>query len=234
MKNKIAAVAVNVILCAIIVATCVIGFAGEGAVQVSGEKDGPYYSAGENAVGVSLMFNVYQNTANVYKILDILDEYDAKATFFLGGSWADDNVDCTREIAKRGHEVGSHGYFHKDHSQMNFRQNLDEISTSVQLLNAILNCTITLFAPPSGAFNDATLSACSSLGLKTIMWSRDTIDWRDSDVELIFGRATANIAAGEFVLMHPMDVTVSALPDILSYIKANGLSLVTVSQNLGE
>ena len=180
------------------------------------------------------MFNVYQNTSNVYKILDILDEYSAKATFFLGGSWADDNVDCTREIAARGHEIGSHGYFHKDQSVMNYRQNLEEISPSVKLLNAVLGDEIKLFAPPSGAFCDATLSAASSLGLKTIMWSRDTIDWRDSDVNLIYSRATNNISSGEFVLMHPMDVTVAALPDILSYIISNGLALVTVSENLGE
>lgn len=234
MKNKIIAIAVNAILCSIIVATCVVGFVSGGAVEVSGEHDEPYYSATENPSGVSLMFNVYQNTANVYKILDILDEYGAKATFFLGGSWADDNVDCTREIYARGHEVGSHGYFHKDHSQMNYRQNIDEISPSVKLINAILNTNITLFAPPSGAFCDATLSACSTLNLKTIMWSRDTIDWRDSDADLIYDRATRNISSGEFVLMHPMDVTVTALPNILSYITSNGLALVTVSQNLGE
>lgn len=234
MKNKITAIVVNVILCAIIVATCAVGFAGGGAVEVSGEHDEPYYSAGENAAGVSLMFNVYENTANVYKILDILDSYGAKATFFLGGCWADDNVDCTREIAKRGHEVGSHGYFHKDHSTLNYRQNLDEISTSVRLINAILGGEIKLFAPPSGAFCDYTLSACSTLGLKTIMWSRDTIDWRDGDVSLILRRATENLSSGEFILMHPEDVTVAALPDILSYINENGLTTVTVSQNIGE
>lgn len=234
MKNKIIAMVINSILCAIIVATCVVGFAGGNAVEVSGDHDEPYYSVGDGGCGVSLMFNVYQNTANVYRILDILDKYNAKATFFLGGSWADDNVDCTREIAARGHEVGSHGYFHKDHSVMTYRQNLDEISPSVKLLNAILDTQITLFAPPSGAFNDSTISACSSLGLKTIMWSRDTIDWRDNDVDLIYERATSNISSGEFVLMHPTDVTVSALPYILSYITSNGLALVTVSENIGE
>jgi peptidoglycan/xylan/chitin deacetylase (PgdA/CDA1 family) len=91
-----------------------------------------------------------------------------------------------------------------------------------------------LFAPPSGAFNDATLSACEKLGLKTIMWSRDTIDWRDDDVNLIYSRATKKLQIGEFVLMHPKDVTVKALPKILQYIKDNGLSAVTVSYNLGE
>lgn len=234
MKNKLTAIAVNLILCAVIVATCAVGFAGGGAVEVSSEHEEPYYSAGDNASGVSLMFNVYENTANVYKILDALDEYGAKATFFIGGCWADDNVDCVREIARRGHEVGSHGYFHKDHSVLSYRQNLEEIGTSVKLLNAILGGEIKLFAPPSGAFCRETLSASSSLGLKTIMWSRDTIDWRDGDKDVIFDRATKNLSSGEFVLMHPEDATCSALPDILKYINSNGLTCVTVSQNIGE
>lgn len=234
MKNKLTPFIVNAVLCAIIAVTCVVGFADGNAVQVSGEHDQPYYSAKETACGVSLMFNVYQNTSNVYKILDILNEFDVSATFFLGGCWADDNVDCVREIAKNGHEIGSHGYFHKDHSVMTYRQNYDEILPSIKLLNAILGSDISLFAPPSGAFNENTLSACSMLGVKAIMWSRDTIDWRDSDAGFIYDRATRNISSGEFVLMHPMDVTVTALPNILSYITSNGLALVTVSQNLGE
>ena len=234
MKNKLTPFIVNAVLCAIIAVTCVVGFADGNAVQVSGEHDQPYYSAKETACGVSLMFNVYQNTSNVYKILDILNEFDVCATFFLGGCWADDNVDCVREIAKNGHEIGSHGYFHKDHSVMTYRQNYDEISPSIKLLNAILGSDISLFAPPSGAFNENTLSACSMLGVKAIMWSRDTIDWRDSDTKLICERATQNIVNGEFILMHPMDVTVAALPDIISYISSSGLSFVTVSKNLGE
>ena len=66
------------------------------------------------------------------------------------------------------------------------------------------------------------------------MWSRDTIDWRDHDENLIITRATKNLKKGEFVLMHPTDCTVTALPKILTYIRDNGLTAVTVSQNLGE
>ncbi|MGN0817368.1 MAG: polysaccharide deacetylase family protein [Candidatus Coproplasma sp.] len=233
MKNKLFAILVNLSLCAIIVATAVVGFVGGGAVEVSSDGVKPYYKS-DNPRGVSIMFNVYQNTSNVYKILDVLDEYSAKATFFLGGSWADDNVDCVREIYSRGHEVGSHGYFHKDHSAMTYKQNVDEIKPSVMLLNRILGTNITLFAPPSGAFNDSTLSACSEFNLKTIMWSRDTIDWRDDDVNLLYLRATSNLESGEFILMHPMDASVSVLPKILSYIRESGFSAVTVSYNLGE
>ena len=233
MKMKIISVIVNIALCAIIASISIVGFVGGEAADVTSDGENLYYKS-EAGKGVSLMFNVYQNTRNVEAIMDILDEYSAKATFFLGGCWADDNIDCVRQIAERGHEVASHGYFHKDHSKMTYEQNLAEIRPSVKLVNAILGKEITLFAPPSGAFNDSTVTAAASLGLKTIMWSRDTIDWRDGDVALITSRATKNLQTGEFVLMHPMDVTVKALPQILGYIRENGLTAVTVSYNLGE
>ncbi|MDE6869076.1 MAG: polysaccharide deacetylase family protein [Clostridia bacterium] len=232
MKGKLITVITNCVLVAIVLSVSLIGFFGGKAVAVSGDNTNLYYSA-ENGEGVSLMFNVYEHTDNVLEILDVLDEYGAKSTFFIGGSWADDNVDCVREIYRRGHELASHGYFHKDHSRMTLEANLEEIRPSVKLLNMICGSEITLFAPPSGAFNDNTLNACQSLDLKVIMWSRDTIDWRDKDVNLIYTRATKNLEKGEFVLMHPTDCTVTALPDILTYIRDNGFSAVTVSQNLG-
>ena len=233
MKNKLISVIVNIALCLVITATLLVGFAGSGTAPVSSDGENLYYSS-PSPKGVSLMFNVYESAENVYKILDILDEYGAKATFFIGGCWADDNVDCLREIDRRGHEVGSHGYFHRDHDKLSYAENVEEISVSVKLIDSILGTQTTLFAPPSGAFSDATLSASESLGLKTIMWSRDTIDWRDSDVALIVKRATENLENGEFILMHPKDVTVKALPQILNNVRQSGYSAVTVSYNLGE
>lgn len=233
MKGKLISVITNLVLVAVVAAVSLVGFFGGSAVTVSKENDNLFYGA-ENGTGVSLMFNVYEHTDNVLKILDALDEYGAKSTFFIGGSWADDNVDCVREIFKRGHEIASHGYFHKDHSRMSLDENLEEIRPSVKLLNMICNTNVTLFAPPSGAFCEETINACISMDLRVIMWSRDTIDWRDKDVNLIVSRATKNLKSGEFVLMHPTDCTVTALPQILSYIRDNSLSAVTVTQNLGE
>ena len=232
MKGKLISIITNLVLVAVVATVSLVGFYGGSAVTVSSENSYLFYSA-ENGEGVSLMFNVYEHTENVYKILDVLDEYGAKSTFFIGGSWADDNVDCVREIFNRGHEIASHGYFHKDHSRMNLNENLEEIRPSVKLLNMICNTNISLFAPPSGAFCEATINACISLDLRVIMWSRDTVDWRDKDTNLIVTRATKNLKSGEFVLMHPTDCTVAALPQILSYIRDNGINAVTVSQNLG-
>ncbi len=200
--------------------------------EASGVRDKVYYR-GSSEDGVSLMFNVYWGTEQVYGILDVLDEYGAKATFFLGGCWADDNTDCVKEIARRGHEIGTHGYFHREHDKLDFSQNLEEIERSARFLHLAAEREIRLFAPPSGAFSDDTVNAAEQLGLKTVMWSRDTVDWRDKDRELCLRRATEDVKGGELILMHPMEHTLAALPAVLQYYRENSLRAVTVGENIG-
>ena len=65
------------------------------------------------------------------------------------------------------------------------------------------------------------------------MWSKDTIDWRDSDQKLIFNRATKNLENGDLVLMHPKEHTLLALPKIIDFYIESGFSVVTVSENIG-
>ncbi len=185
-----------------------------------------------NSDGVSLMFNVYWGTEEVYSVLDVLDEYGVKATFFLGGCWADDNVPCVKEIAARGHEIGTHGYFHRDHDKLSFSENVEEIKTSADYLARAAGVEVRLFAPPSGAYSDETLDAAESLGMRTILWSKDTVDWRDKDETLCFRRATEGVGGGDLVLMHPMPHTVAALPKILENYRGRGLRVVTVGENI--
>lgn len=199
--------------------------------QTSKLSDRVYYR-GNSADGVSLMFNVYWGTQEVEEILSILEEHGARATFFIGGSWADDNVRTVRKIVAYGHELGSHGYFHKKHDTLSYTQNAEEIKTSLDFLFRVTGVKIALFAPPSGAYNEHTVNAAEALGCKTVMWSKDTIDWRDQDEEVCFRRATQGVSGGDLILMHPMAHTVRALPRILKYYQENGLRTVTVGENL--
>ncbi len=198
----------------------------------SGMEEKAYYE-GSSQDGVSLMFNVYWGTEQVNGILDVLDEYGAKATFFIGGSWADDNVDTLKKIAERGHELGSHGYFHRDHDKLSRSENLQEIKTSLEFISRATGVTVTLFAPPSGAYNSQTVEAAAELGCKTVMWSKDTIDWRDKDKSVCYRRATEKVKGGDLILMHPMEHTLQALPEILEYYRSHSLRAITVGENLG-
>ena len=227
-------IASNIVLGVLVVSVTSLCLAPFSDVNTDSEQTSIYRSAGENAVGVSLMFNVYWGTNEVYQILDILDKYDAKASFFIGGCWADDNVECLKSIYEKGHDIGNHGYFHKDHAKLSLIENQKEISACNRFIELSLGVKATLFAPPSGAYSNETLTVCEALGMKTILWSKDTIDWRDKDAALIYTRATNNIVKGDFILMHPMQATVSALEDILKYYQSHDLKVVSVLENIQE
>lgn len=128
-KNVMLNVVTNCALAFLIFSVGVVClFPVDSAVTTDGGESNVYRCAPGESDGVSLMFNVYWGTDEVYRILDTLDAHEGKATFFIGGSWADDNVACVKEILSRGHELGNHGYFHKDHSAMTEEENREEIS----------------------------------------------------------------------------------------------------------
>ncbi len=191
------------------------------------------YSGDTSASKVSFMINVYQGSEYVKDMLDLLDYYKLKTTFFIGGSWAVKNIDLVREIYTRGHELGNHGFHHLDHDKLDYDSNYQEINMCHQVVSENIGIEMTLFAPPSGAFNTTTVDVASALNYKTIMWTRDTIDWRDQDSDLIYKRAVKNIANGDLVLMHPTKKTVDALANILSTALNNGFTPTTVTDCLG-
>ena len=232
LSSRAVAAITNGVLALVLVVVGVVCFYPT-AAHVSGLEDRVHYR-GTSGDGVSLMFNVYWGTQEVEGILEALAEYDAKATFFIGCSWADDNTACVRKIVEAGHEVGSHGYFHRDHTTLGYEGNVEEISRSVQFLQLAAGVPVTLFAPPSGAYDEDTVNAAESLGLRTVMWSRDTIDWRDKDEETCYLRATEDLQAGELILMHPMEHTLKALPRILEYCNTHSLRPITVGENLAN
>ena len=233
MKKKriIQTLLTNLVLIFLVCSVSFVCFVPADSAQVSAESC-LYRSGRKESGGISLMFNVYWGQTEVYQILDILDEYSAKSTFFIGGCWADDHVACLKEIVSRGHELGNHGYFHKDHDKLSLAQNREEIVRCNQFIQLAVGESPTLFAPPSGAYNDATLSICKALKMKAILWTKDTIDWRDKDEQLIYARATQGVDAGAFVLMHPMKATVRALPNILKEYQSRNLRAITVRENL--
>lgn len=222
----LASIALVLIMCGV-TAVC---FMPEKSVSiVSGESYAPIYSGRTETAQVALMFNVYENTDVVNGILDVLKSHNAKATFFVGGCWADDNNQTLKRILEEGHSLGNHGYFHKNHKKLTEAQNLAEIKNTHDLVLAITGYSMTLFAPPSGAFSVTTLKVAEKLGYRSIMWSKDTIDWRDSDVNLIVKRATA-VDSGDFILMHPKAHTLKALPTILQFYFEKGISTNTVDE----
>ncbi len=233
MKNKLFLhVVINVLLVAVICCVSAVGLVGATTNVFGKDSCDPIYRGTGN--NVALMINVYWGTEFIDDLLNILQKSGARATFFVGGHWVAQNPEILKKICEAGHEIGNHGYYHKQHSKLTYSQNVDEISTCNKLIFEICGKMPVLFAPPSGDFSQDTLKAAGSCGCRTIMWTRDTIDWRDNDSNLIFTRATKNVCGGELILMHPTQHTLAALPKMVQHFLDNNFNLVTVSEIIGE
>ena len=233
--SKRVSVVTNLALILIFTAVFSVSFFIEPLAPIYGGKAlGAIYGGNKSGVKVSLMFNVYENAEIVNAVIDELEKSGAKATFFVGGCFADDNERTLKRIVESGNEIANHGYFHKDHKKLSLGENKKEIAAADSVITALSGAKPNLFAPPSGSFSSATLEAAEELGYKVIMWTKDTIDWRDKDEKKLVSRATKDLAGGDFILMHPKPQTLKVLPEIIKICKNKGFSLVTVSENLKE
>lgn len=223
---------VNISLCLMLVIVASLTILGT-TTQVFGSNGySAYYRGNEKNNNVSLMFNVYMGEEVIPDILDVLSSNSVKVTFFVGGSWAIKHTELLQEILNQGHEIGNHGYWHKDHKTLSVEKNMSEIGLTHEVIKQTLNYEMTLFAPPSGSYGQNTLKVAQDMGYKTIMWSKDTIDWRDHDAGLIATRATKNPQNGDLILMHPTASTLKALPEIITFYTQSGYKLTTVSENI--
>lgn len=223
----------NIILCAVILVIVLTGFVGTTSNVFNKTNYQPYYKGDTSKKNVTLMINIYWGTEYIDQILSIFEKYDATTTFFVGGQWASENSQYLAKIASLGHEIGNHGFYHKDYATLSYESARQDMMTNHALIEKLTGISCNLFAPPSGSFSSTTLKCANDNGYKTIMWSRDTIDWRDKDADLVYNRATQNISGGELILMHPTAHTVAALDRIMKYYQQNGYNVVTVSQNIG-
>ncbi|MEK4351712.1 polysaccharide deacetylase family protein [Paenibacillus sp. FSL R5-0475] len=192
----------------------------------------PIYRGNPAKPMVSLMINVAWGNQYIVPMLDILDEENVKVTFFLDGSWLSKNPELATEMLKRGHELENHAYTHPNMSTLSRARATVEIEKTQKLLKESLGVTNKWFAPPSGDFDQETVEIASSLGLKTVLWTVDTVDWRNPSPESIVAKITSKAEPGTLVLMHPTASSSKALKAMIRGIKAKGLQLGTVSQTL--
>ena len=227
-RNRKLAIVSNICLASVVFAVaCVclypVGVStsgGSGRILTGGDRGGAQ---------ISLLLSVYEGEEYIPPILDALDEYGAKATFFVGGSWADGHAGALREIASRGHEVGNFGYFERDMSALPQEKCEQELRLCGALVEALTGARPSLFLPPCGAYGDGLLDAAEALGYTPVLWSKDAAC---ADAALVCERA-AEGEAGDFVRLLPSAETLSALPSVLRGFEERGLSAVTLSACIG-
>ena len=224
MKQTLVAVSVTLV--------CVLLVCGMGgyATAFANKREVPIYCVDRTDNYVSISFDAAWGADKTRQIMDVCDEYNVKATFFLVGFWIDKYPDMVAEIASRGFEIGTHSATHPQMSKLSEAQVREELLSSSKKIFEITAKPVTLFRPPFGDYNNQLLEVAKGLGLYTIQWSVDSLDWKGLSAREIAERVQrAN--SGDIILCHNnSDHIVEALPLIFEALKLKGLKLCPIGE----
>lgn len=191
----------------------------------------PIYSVETKEKKVALTFDAAWGSDKTLKILDLLKTEDVLGTFFLVGFWVESNADKVKQIYDSGFDIGTHSNTHPKMSTLSKDQMRHELETSMKLISDITGQKVSLFRPPFGDYNDSLIQVAGSLGLKTIQWDVDSLDWKGLSASEILTRVKTSVKNGSIILFHNnSDHILEAIPLVVSYLKSQGYSMVKLSQ----
>lgn len=178
---------------------------------------------------VALTFDDGPSGKYTRKLLDGLYDRGVQATFLLCGYRMKDYPDLTRRIWEEGHEIGYHGFTHKNMQQMSRREIAKELEDSQALLPE--GCQPVFLRPPGGCCSDAVRQVTQVRNLAILGWSVDPRDWATHDTASIERFVLKNVKDGDIVLLHDMsDSSVKAALDIVDVLLEQDYEIVTVSR----
>ena len=199
---------------------------------VSGKRELPIYCVNRDDNKISISFDAAWGEDKTLGILDLLDEYNIKTTFFLVDIWTQKYPELVKEIVARGHEIGNHSTSHPQMSKLNETQIAKELNTQADNVLAIAGVRPVLFRPPYGDYNNRVITTARAQGFVPIQWSVDSLDWKNRGAQEIINRAT-KVKSGDIVLFHnDSQYILDALPAVLKYYAESGYSVVPISEIL--
>lgn len=190
----------------------------------------PIYNVQTDEKKVALTFDAAWGSDKTSKIIEILKENGLEATFFLVGFWIEANADKVKEIDSAGFDIGTHSNTHPKMSTLSVEQMNHELSTSMQLITNITGKNVRFFRAPFGDYNDNVITSATNLGLQTIQWDVDSLDWKGLSASEILSRVKQSVKSGSIILFHNnSDHILEALPLIINYLKGQDYKMVKLS-----
>lgn len=217
-------------LCCVLVllAVCYVGPLQHPATHVIAVKrELPVYSVEREDNVITVSFDASWGGTQTLRILDLLDEYNAKATFFLVGIWVDKYPELVKEIAARGHEIGNHSDSHPQMSKLSASQIIKELSSCSDKIEALTGQRPTSFRPPYGDYDNELVTVSREQGYEVVQWSVDSLDWKNKGVDDLIRRATKQVQKGDIILFHnDSKYILEALPTILKTYQEQGFTMI--------
>ncbi len=193
----------------------------------------PIYSAKTDDKVVALTFDISWGNQMAPKVLEVLRREQVPATFFLSGPWAKNHEELVKQIQADGHQIESHGQAHVDLNTLGREGAAKNIAAAHEILKELTGRDPTYIRPPNGAFNEASVQAAKDLGYATVIWSVDSLDWKNPGVDRIVNRTVRLAHPGAIILMHASDSckqTDQALPAIIRSLREQGYRFLLLDE----
>ena len=235
-KGKVAAIA-SIILSAVIalVSTCV--FVLKKHVEISNaavagaNRSLPIYSVATEEKKVAISFDCAWGVEYTDKLLDLMEKNDVRCTFFAVQFWVEKYPEYAEKIVSAGHELGTHSRTHSYMSKLSKAEIVDELTTSVQAIERATGQKTNLFRAPYGDYDNLLIDTAQEMGLYTIQWDVDSLDWKNLSASEIALRIVNGAKNGSIILCHNNGLhTADALPMIFSTLKNKGYEFVPIGE----
>ena len=192
------------------------------------------YKVETNEKKIAITFDSANGIGRTANLLDLLDRYGIKCTFFLQGAYLKNHPQMAKEISDRGHEMANHSMNHPDMRECDDAKIYREIKSCNDLIYEVTGQVVHFYRPPSGWFTYRDRAISRALGCEMIQWTFDSLDGFEESTEATVRNAMARGSEpGAIILMHLYGrYTLQVLEDYIPAMQALGYEFVTVGELL--
>lgn len=182
----------------------------------------------KNKKTVAFTFDDGPRKTTTSRLVTILADNHANATFFMLGNKLSVNVQTVKLVVANGNEVGSHSFSHPYLTRINNTKLATELNRPFEIFNELTNRNLTLLRPPYGSITDKIKSQVT---VPIVLWNLDTLDWKYRDAKKIVEKVLTEINDGDIIIMHDIhSTTIDAVELLLPELYSLGYQVTTVSK----
>ncbi len=191
----------------------------------------PIYCVQKDYKVLSISFDAAWGNEDTQQLIDIMEKYNVKATFFVVGEWVDKYPESVKALSDAGHEVMSHSNTHAHFNSLSSEEIIADLNACGDKIEKVTGTRPILFRCPYGEYDDHVINAVRSMDIEPIQWDVDSLDWKDLSAPEITKRVTSKVQPGSIVLFHNAALhTPEALPGIIEALLQEGYQFVPISQ----
>lgn len=195
------------------------------------KKKLPIYKVNTDEKIVSISFDAAWGNEYTQSLLDTLQKYNIKTTFFLVGMWVDKFPDSVKAIAEAGHDIGNHSDNHPHLPKQSSEKIKEQIENCNNKVENLTGKKPILFRFPYGDYDNKSMTELENLNMYPVQWNIDSLDWKDKKCDEMCKRIIPKLSPGSIILMHNgAKYTAESLPTIIEKIQAEGYKIVPISE----